>query len=141
MPVGAAAGVLNRPLRACPASRKPGPPPLLQPRVPTECLSTLPALNLGWVDSLICIGSPVRGLRPVEALRREQVKVPKPTSRTSSPRFSAALIVSNTDSTARDASPRLSPVPSATWPISSCLFISPEPLPDKDSRGPDPQKT
>src|SRR3954453_7406966 len=95
---------------------------------PTESLSTLPALNLGWVDSLICIGSPVRGFRPVEALRFEQEKVPKPTSRTSSPRFSAPVIVSNTLSTAREASPRLSPVVSATAPISSCLFIDSGPL-------------
>src|SRR3954454_5598171 len=99
--------------------------------MPTESLRTLPALNLGWVDSLICIGSPVRGLRAVEAFRREQEKVAQPTSRTSSPRLSALLIVSNTDSTARIASPRLRPVSPETWPISSCLFICPEPLSER----------
>src|SRR6185503_16446219 len=100
MAASAAAGVLSRPVRACPASEKPP-----QPLAPTESLRTLPALNLGWVDSLICIGSPVRGLRPVEALRLEQEKVPKPTRRTSSPFFRALVIASNTPSTARVASP------------------------------------
>src|SRR5688500_17206446 len=95
---------------------------------PTESFSTLPALNLGWVDSLICIGSPVRGLRPVEALRFEQEKVPKPTRRTSSPRFKALVIASNTPSTARLASLLPSPVVSATVAISSCLLMSLEPL-------------
>ena len=51
----------------------------------TESFSSLPALNLGLCDALIVIGSPVRGLRPVEALRRDRAKVPKPTSRTSTP--------------------------------------------------------
>jgi hypothetical protein len=83
---------------------------------------------LGWVDSLICIGSPVRGLRPVDALRLEQENVPKPTRRTSSPFFSAPLIVSNTHSTARVASLLLRPVASATELMSSCLFIVAEPL-------------
>src|SRR5687768_2757447 len=77
----------------------------LNAQVLTLSLRPLPALNLGWVDSRICIGSPVRGLRPVEALRREQEKVPKPTRRTSSPRLRALLITSNTLSTAREASP------------------------------------
>src|SRR3546814_11315666 len=67
----------------------------------TESLRPLPALNFGWVDALICIGSPVRGLRPVEALRCEQEKVPKPTRRTSSPFFSAPLIASKTRSEER----------------------------------------
>src|SRR3546814_4475452 len=80
----------------------------------TESLRPLPALNFGWVDALICIGSPVRGLRPVEALRCEQEKVPKPTRRTSSPFFSAPLIASKTPSTALPASLLLSPVVSAT---------------------------
>src|SRR5688500_11181056 len=93
----------------------------------TESLRPLPALNFGWVDSLICIGSPVRGLRPVEALRFEQENVPKPTRRTSSPRFRAEVIVSNTPSTALPASFLPRPVVSATAAISSCLFIGPEP--------------
>src|SRR3954468_14513227 len=113
------------------------PPPwgrAAHPLTPTESFSTLPALNLGWVDSLICIGSPVRGLRPVDALRFEQEKVPKPTRRTSSPFFRALVIASNTPSTARVASPRLRPVVSATLPISSCLFIPPDPLLRVESR-------
>src|SRR6059058_3666555 len=55
------AGVLSRPFRTCPASRNAAAPPprlaVLQPLTPTESLRTLPALNLGWVDSLICMGS------------------------------------------------------------------------------------
>src|SRR3569623_761681 len=73
----------------------------------------------------------MRGLRPVEALRREQEKVPKPTSRTSSPFLRAPVMVSKTLSTARPASPLLRPVVSATAPISSCLFMLPEPLVDR----------
>ena len=46
------------------------------------------------------IGAPVRGLRPVEAFRRATENVPKPTRRTSSPDFSAAVMASNTLSTA-----------------------------------------
>src|SRR5690606_20935199 len=51
----------------------------------TESLRPLPALNLGWLEALMVIGAPVRGLRPVEAFRRATENVPKPTSRTSSP--------------------------------------------------------
>src|SRR3546814_13432145 len=61
----------------------------------TASFRPLPALNLGWVDALIVIGSPVRGLRPVDALRFETEKVPKPTRRTSSPFLSAPEIESN----------------------------------------------
>src|SRR3546814_7259570 len=71
----------------------------------TASFRPLPALNLGWVDALIVIGSPVRGLRPVDALRFETEKVPKPTRRTSSPFLSAPEIESNTASTALLASP------------------------------------
>ncbi len=42
-------------------------------------------MNLGWIDSLICIGSPVRGFRPVEAFRFEQEKV-KVTGATTGPK-------------------------------------------------------
>src|SRR3546814_2741721 len=71
----------------------------------TASFRPLPALNLGWVDALIVIGSPVRGLRPVDALRFETEKVPKPTRRTSSPFLSAPEIETNTASTALLASP------------------------------------
>jgi len=84
-------------------------------------------LNFGWLEALMVIGSPVRGLRPVEALRLATEKVPKPTRRTSSPLASAAVIVSNTPSTALVASLRESPLASATAPISSFLFIVKEP--------------
>ena len=48
----------------------------------TASLRPLPALNLGWVEAEMDMGSPVRGLRPVDALRLLTEKVPKPTSRT-----------------------------------------------------------
>jgi hypothetical protein len=50
----------------------------------TASFRPLPALNLGWAEALIAIGSPVR-LRPVDALRLATENVPKPTRRTSSP--------------------------------------------------------
>src|SRR6185437_13960473 len=54
--------------------------------------SALPALNAGTFDALILMVTPVRGLRPVRAARLRTTKVPKPTSETSSPFFSARLI-------------------------------------------------
>src|SRR5436190_20675717 len=89
----------------------------------TESFSPLPALNLGWLDALIVIGSPVRGLRPVEALRLATENVPNPTRRTSSPLDKVPVIVSKTPSTALVASLRERPLASATAPISSFLFI------------------
>src|SRR6185312_171135 len=69
------------------------------------------------------MGSPVRGLRPVEALRLATENVPKPTRRTSSPFLSAPEIASKTPSTALVASPRDRPLESATELIRSFLFI------------------
>src|SRR3546814_5273546 len=89
----------------------------------TASFSPVPGLNVGCTLVLIFMGSPVRGLRPVEAFRFVTEKVPNPTRRTSSPRFNAPEIVSKTDSTALPASVRLRPVASATEPISSCLFM------------------
>lgn len=54
--------------------------------------SALPALNAGTFDALILMVWPVRGLRPERAARLRTTKVPKPTSDTSSPFFSARLI-------------------------------------------------
>src|SRR5690606_12638516 len=88
-----------------------------------ESFRPLPALNFGWVEALIVIGAPVRGLRPVEALRLVTEKVPNPTRRTSSPLDNALVIVSNTPSTAFVASLRERPLASATAPISSFLFM------------------
>src|ERR1700712_4565235 len=73
------------------------------------------------------IGSPVRGLRPVEALRLATENVPKPTRRTSSPPFRAPEIASNTPSIALVASPRVRPLDSATVLIRSFLFIEKPP--------------
>src|SRR3546814_9886388 len=69
------------------------------------------------------MGSPVRGLRPVDALRLATEKVPNPTSRTSSPPERALVMASNTPSTAPDASFFESPLEAATALISSFLFI------------------
>src|SRR3546814_18251080 len=69
------------------------------------------------------MGSPVRGLRPVDALRLATEKVPKPTSRTSSPPDRALVMASNTPSTAPDASFFESPLEAATALIRSFLFI------------------
>src|SRR5690606_37120535 len=90
----------------------------------TASFNPLPALNFGWVDALIVIGWPVRGLRPVEALRLATEKVPKPTRRTSSPFDSAPVMVSKTPSTALVASLRERPLVSTTAPINSFLFMS-----------------
>ncbi|EAT08144.1 hypothetical protein SKA58_08005 [Sphingomonas sp. SKA58] len=84
-------------------------------------------MNFGWAEALMVIVSPVRGLRPVDALRCETEKVPKPTRRTSSPFFNAPVMASNTPSTALVASFLLRPLLSATVLIRSCLFMPWEP--------------
>src|SRR3546814_3279454 len=74
------------------------------------------------------IVSPVRGLRPVDALRLLTENVPKPTRRTSPPFFSDEVIASKTASTALLASPLVRPLESAPVAIRSCLFMPKEPL-------------
>src|SRR3546814_9195356 len=74
------------------------------------------------------IVSPVRGLRPVDALRLLTAKVPKPPRRTSPPFFSEPVIASKTASTALLASPLVRPLESATAAFRSCLFMPKEPL-------------
>src|SRR3546814_20413506 len=69
------------------------------------------------------IVSPVRGLRPIDALRLLTEKVPKPTRRTSPPFFSEVVIASKTASTALLASPLVRPLESATAAVRSCLFM------------------
>ena len=61
--------------------------------------NSLPVLKNGRAFSSTGTGSPVRGLRPMRALRRFTVKVPKPRSSTRSPRTSASVIRSNTVAT------------------------------------------
>src|SRR3989344_7550090 len=94
----------------------------------TASLRALPALNFGWFDAAMVIVSPVRGLRPVEALRLLTANVPKPTRRTSPPFFSEPVIASKTASTALLAAPLVRPLESATAAIRSCLFMPKEPL-------------
>src|SRR6516225_1791325 len=93
----------------------------------SESRSPLPGLNLACFDAAILIFSPVRGFRPSEAAREDTENVPKPTSRTSSPPFSASAIASNTASTALLASVFLSSVLPATESTSSFLFTGSPP--------------
>src|SRR6516164_6309260 len=92
-----------------------------------ESRNPLPGLNLACFDAAILIFSPVRGFRPSEAAREATEKVPKPTSRTSAPPFSASAIASNTASTALLASVFLSSVLPATASTSSFLFTGSPP--------------
>ena len=68
----------------------------------------------------ILIGAPVRGLRPVVALRRLTAKVPKPAMRTSLPFFSDLVIASRVQSRARVASDLVRLADEAIELISSC---------------------
>src|SRR5512144_2975177 len=96
-------------------------------------LSALPALNLGWREAATVTGSPVRGLRACFAALVATVNVPKPVSRTSSPRFSASVIAASRLSTAFSASPLRKPVLLTTVATNSLLFIG---VPRQKSLGP-----
>ena len=87
-----------------------------------ESLRLLPILKRTVVEAGICISSPVRGLRPVPALRSAATKAPKPARRTSSLRPSAPVMAEKTASTASPALTRVRPVVSATAAIRSFLF-------------------
>src|SRR5690606_30966005 len=60
----------------------------------TASLNLAPATNLGSVVAGILILSPVAGFLPARAARLTALKVPKPTSWTASPFFTAVWIVS-----------------------------------------------
>jgi hypothetical protein len=79
----------------------------------------LPAVNLAAFDAAIVIGAPVCGLRPWRSPRSEIPKVPKPAMRTSSPCFSASVMVPTSASTALPASALVRPARSATVVIRS----------------------
>ena len=68
------------------------------------------------------ISAPVRGSRPLEALRWVMAKVPNPTRRTSSPSFSAPSMALSTASTASAALAFGVSVRAATAAIKSILF-------------------
>src|SRR5579883_2611496 len=68
------------------------------------------------------MASPVRGLRPVAALRNARLNVPNPTRRTSSLRLSAASMAESTASTTSPALARERSACSATAETSSILF-------------------
>ena len=57
----------------------------------TASFSALPALNAGFIDAATLIVSPVRGLRPSRAARLRTWNVPKPTTVTVSPFFTALV--------------------------------------------------
>src|SRR5262249_6847532 len=94
----------------------------------TASFKPLPALKRTVVEAGIVISSPVRGLRPVPALRSAVWKVPKPTNRTSSFFFRAPSIAPNTASTTSDALVRGRSVWSATAAMRSILFTGSFPL-------------
>src|SRR5512144_2053686 len=87
-------------------------------------LSALPALNLGWREAATVTGSPVRGLRACPAARVATANVPKPVSRTSSPRLSASAIAVSRLSTAFSASSLRNPPLLATMATNSLLFMA-----------------
>ena len=84
---------------------------LLPLPVLTASLSGEPALNFGALGVLIWVVSPIFGLRPERAARWATEKLPKPVSRTSSPRIKLSVIVVNTASTA--LGPRLAHIADA----------------------------
>src|SRR5690348_2882938 len=98
-------------------------PPKARANQFSASLSALPALNAGTLDALILMFSPVRGLRPVRAERLRTTNVPKPTSDTSSPFFSAFLMISVVASSARPASALERLALSEMALINSALFM------------------
>src|SRR6266576_456224 len=90
-------------------------------------LSALLALKRGTLAAAILIFSPVWGLRPSPALRRETWNVPKPTSRTFSFFFNDLVMTVSMASMAPAASVLEMLVEAATAAIKSCLFTG-EPL-------------
>ena len=94
----------------------------------TAFFSALPALNAGTFIALICIGSPVFGLRPILAARFLTLKEPKPTNTTESLRLSELVIASIVAFKTRPAAAFESSVDSAIASISSDLFTMGSPL-------------
>jgi len=88
----------------------------------TASFRAFPARNFGTRDAGIWIGSPVLGLRPLDALRCETWKLPNPTIRTSSPDRSADAILAKVASTASAAASLVMFACLATWAIKSVLF-------------------
>src|SRR5580704_10932243 len=91
----------------------------------TACLSPLPALNRGTRRLGILMGSPVRGLRAVRALRFAILNVPKPTNDTGSPFFSDLVMPSMSESIAAAAVVLVMPASFAILATTSCLFTNP----------------
>src|SRR5471030_1067095 len=85
-------------------------------------LRVLLALKRGTLAAGILIFSPVCGLRPSPALRRETWNVPKPTSSTFSFFLSDLVMTVRIASTALAASVLERLVEAATAAIRSCLF-------------------
>src|ERR687896_43907 len=85
--------------------------------------NALPGLNHGTLEALMLIVSPVRGLRPLRALRSRTINVPNPTIEIWSPSFKAAATALIIASTARAADALDKSAAFATASVSSDLFI------------------
>jgi len=86
-------------------------------------LNALPGLKAGALEAGISMVAPVAGFLPVRAARSFTSKVPKPTSCTLSPDFSAVCSVSTNAFRAVSQSFLVRPLASAMAVISSVLFI------------------
>src|SRR5450631_4129295 len=86
-------------------------------------LSSTPGVNLATFRAAILMTPPVRGLRPLRALRWETENVPKPTSVTRSPFLSASVTASIRVSMAAAALVLVMPVEAAIFSTRSPLFM------------------
>jgi hypothetical protein len=89
----------------------------------TASFRAFPEVNFGIFAAGMVMTSPVLGLRPFLDFLLDTEKVPKPTSVTFCPFFMADLIAFNVESSARDASALLNPVPDAILSINSAFVI------------------
>ena len=90
----------------------------------TTPLNSAPGRNFGSFVALIFTASPVRGLRPIRALRAVDSNTPKPATATLSPFATAFFVSSRNASTMSVTSFLLWPRRSATLSIKSALFTS-----------------
>ena len=93
----------------------------------TTPLNSAPGRNFGSLVALIFTASPVRGLRPIRALRAVDSNTPKPATATLLPFATAFFVSSRKASTMSVTSFLLWPRRSATLSIRSALFTSGNP--------------
>lgn len=91
-----------------------------------EALSAAEALKPTDLDALICMGSPVFGLRPMRAARFFTSNVPKPISWTLVSARTPLAMEARTAATASSAARLVASLPSAFWTdsINSALFMA-----------------